>query len=153
MVGVSQFTGAADLSVPIYSASLLWQATPKLSFGLATGRTAGAPTSVVANAQTSETQSLTTSYQLTPKISLAAGIAYGQSAASGPISLGSNQPATLGNQAETSVTAFGRANYQMTPFLNATASYQYSDQPSWVLRYGKISSWLVFPIGRSKVAI
>ena len=118
---MSQFTGAADLSVPIYSASLLWQATPKLSFGLASGRTAGAPTNVIANAQTSETQSLTASYQFSPKISLATGIAYGQSTATGPISLG-------GSQSQTSVTAFGKANYQMTPFLNATASYQYSDR-------------------------
>jgi hypothetical protein len=130
MVGASQFSSnlTDNQTIPIYSASLSWQATPKLSFGLASSRTAGAPTSVVANAQTSEAQSFTASYSFSPKISLTAGIAVSQSESAGLVSFGNGQQVIVATQAQTGTSAFGRGNYQIDPFLSATASYSYSDR-------------------------
>jgi len=117
-------TGSAVQWAPSYSASLHWQWSPKLSLSLMSARAAGAPTSVLANVEISDTQSLALNYQLTPKISLQTGVTY--SASNGSTGLVSGQAAPF--ESAKAVTAFGRASYAITPFLSATASIQHSDR-------------------------
>ncbi len=115
-------TGSAVQWAPFYSAILRWQWSPKLSLGLTSARSVGAPTSVLANAQISDTQNVVINYQLTPKISLQTGVTYSASSAS----TGAPSGQTGALTSATAVTAFGKAIYAITPFLTATASIQHS---------------------------
>jgi hypothetical protein len=114
--------GSAVQWAPFYSAILRWQWSPKLSLGLTSARSVGAPTSVLANAQISDTQNVVVNYQLTPKISLQTGVTYSASSASTGVPSG--QAGAFASA--TAVTAFGKAIYAITPFLTATASIQHS---------------------------
>ena len=140
-VGLSELTPSSSVStvststqsVPVYSASLLWNATPKLSFGLAMGRSVGSPTSVIANAEISDSRSLTVSYLFSPKLSFQAGLAQSDSNASSGggvnASVGGINRLTVQNT-QRSISTFVRASYRMTPFLSVTASYRYADRKS-----------------------
>ena len=128
-VGVTQFkllNSGSDVTglAPSYSVSLAWQAFPKLSFTASDSLSVGAPTSVIASLQSSQSQSVGAAYQLSPKISLAAGVSRttstGASASTGGFTVNSTG-------AGTTTSAFCSASYTISPFLGATASYQYSE--------------------------
>ena len=118
-------SSGSGLVTPVYSISVLWQASPKVSFGAASGRSVGAPTSVIANAQISDTQSVSVQYSFSPKISVQAGVGRSESSGGG-FELVFGQLVSIGTQ--TATTAYGKLGYQITPFVGATASYQYSDR-------------------------
>jgi len=119
-------TASSTQRVPFYSASALWTATPKLTFGAAMGRSVGAPTSLLANAQISDTRSVTVNYLFSPKLSFQLGLAQSVTNASGAVGFG--QRASQSQQR--SISAFLSAAYSITPFVNITASYRYSDRKS-----------------------
>jgi len=133
MIGVAQLTASSATpsvasttqDVPIYLASLLWQPTPKLSFGVSSSKSVGAPTSILSNAQITTTQSATTSYLFSPKISLQLGVAYSTGSA-GAVSTLALPSVGIGSS-ETAESAYFRANYSLTPFVATTASYRYSE--------------------------
>jgi hypothetical protein len=140
-VGLSEITPSSSVSavptsartVPVYSASLLWNATPKLSFGLAAARSVGSPTSVIANAEILDSRSLTVDYLFSPKLSFQAGLAQSNSNASSVGGVNTrigviNQLTVQNNQR--SISTFVKAFYRMTPFLSVTASYRYADRKS-----------------------
>ena len=124
VVSTAQGAASTTETVPIYLASLLWQPTPKLSFGVSSSRSVGAPTSTLSNAEITTTQSATTSYLFSPKISLQLGVAYSK------ISTGAESTLALpsvGIGSQTTESAFWRASYFLTPFVTTTASYRFSE--------------------------
>ena len=133
MIGLTQLTiipeaaGTATVtqSVPVYSAALTWQPTPKLSLAAASSRAVGAPSSTLSNAETTNTQNATISYILSPKISAQAGIA--KATTTGGVSSGVDGVAPGSGS---SVTIFCRGIYSVTPFITATASLTNSDRTS-----------------------
>jgi hypothetical protein len=133
MIGVAQLTASSATpsvvsttqDVPIYLASLLWQPTPKLSFGVSSSKSVGAPTSILSNAEITTTQSATTSYLFSPKISLQLGVAYSTGSAGAVTTLA--QPSVGIGTSETAESAYFRANYSLTPFVATTASYRFSE--------------------------
>lgn len=131
MIGLSDYAAVPILagspkdrqSSPIYSVSMTWQATPKLSFSIAGSQSVGAPANVLSNFQFTKTLNGTLNYQATPRIGMQAGIArtYWDSPALNGAGISA---ANSGNGFD----AFYDASYAITPFVNATAQYTYSDR-------------------------
>jgi hypothetical protein len=109
--------------VPDYSLSVTWSATPKLSIVASLARSVAPPTNIVANLQVSEAARIGVTYQFTPKVTLAAGVNIENST--------SSLTATTINllaqsQNERLYGAQATVTYAMTPFLEASLSYQFT---------------------------
>ena len=108
---------------PEYSLSVTWSITPKLGLTASLARTVSPPTSFIANLQVMESANLGLTYQLTPKVSLSAGVNVGHT--SGAFTTTAIN--VLGqSQNENIYGARANVSYAMTPFLGASLSYQYS---------------------------
>jgi hypothetical protein len=134
MIGISQVTVISATpgmvspaqSTPIYSASLLWQVAPKLSFGIATSRSVGAPTSTLSNLELETAQSVTATYAFSPKTSLQLGVS--RTMSSGGITSNGAVPSIASNSP--GLASFCTVSYLISPFLTTTASYQYTESTS-----------------------
>jgi hypothetical protein len=108
---------------PDYSLSVTWSATPKLSIIASLAHSVAPPTNIVANLQVSDAARVGVTYQFTPKVTLAAGVNIGYST--------SSFTATTVNllaqsQNERLYGAQATMTYAMTPFLEASLSYQFT---------------------------
>ena len=111
--------------LPQYSVAVQWAATPRLSLNMSASRSVSTPTAVLSNLQVTESTSAGFSYQVTPKISMSAGLSAGYATGvstpivtSGILSVFTSNQKTYGANAAVS--------YLITPFLNAALSYQFS---------------------------
>ena len=86
--------GSATQSAPIYSVALSWQPTPKLSFGIASSKSVGAPTNILSNVEFSTAKSVTATYVFSPKTSLQLGVS--QTMSSGGTTSNSALPSIAG---------------------------------------------------------
>jgi hypothetical protein len=130
----SSFTFALPSKIePLYSATAIWAATPKVTVTASAARTVGIPQSVIGNAQITESASLGLSYHFSPKVSFTAGAssAFATSAFSQPA--GAQAAAAILNGVPASILtsqkSYGASaglTYNMTPFLVANLNYQYS---------------------------
>lgn len=119
-------SGAPSMTLPLqphYSASLQWQATPKISFVGTAARSVGMPTSLVSNIQVSDSVSFGAKYAFSPKLSFQASAADTRSS-SGQTSVGGSIYSA--NQSGFSANASG--TYQFTPFLSSSLTYQRSER-------------------------
>jgi hypothetical protein len=110
-------------SSPSYSVGLTWQPFPKLSFSIADSLSVGAPTSVQASLQVTQSASVGAVYQLSPKITLSAGAARSNSSGASASTAGFS---TTAPGAGTTTSAYFSASYTISPFWSATASVQHS---------------------------
>lgn len=125
--GITQTTtqgSGTSQSTPTYSANLTYNPTPKLSVSLGIGHTVGAPTSVLATSQLSDTKSLGISYAFSPKLAFQASVSQSNTTAQG--SLSAAVAALPYTQSNTSTSEGGSATYQISPFLTATASIRHT---------------------------
>jgi Putative beta-barrel porin 2 len=118
--------GSTSTLAPHYAISLTWQATPKAQLGARISRSVGPPTSLVANTETTTSAQLTGGFTFSPKLSFSSALTIGQSNGGGETFLVGTQVPISSNQNFVSAN-LGLA-YQASPFLSATASYQYSDR-------------------------
>jgi hypothetical protein len=109
--------------VPQYSLSGTWSATPKLSLTASLAHTVAPPTSIIANLQVSESARLGATYQFTPKVTIAASVNVGNNS-SGFTTTSVN--ALAQSQKETVYGAEAKVTYAMTPFVEASLSYQFT---------------------------
>jgi hypothetical protein len=108
---------------PEYSLSVTWSITPKLGLSAAVARTVAPPTNFIANLQVSESANLGLTYQMTPKVTLSAGVNVGHTSTA----FTTTAVSALGQgQNENIYGARANLTYAMTPFLGASLSYQYS---------------------------
>jgi hypothetical protein len=134
LVGLVGTTDAFALGLPrtllpIYTIGMTWAFTPKLNLNASASKTIAAPTTVVANAQTTYLAQTSLSYQLTPKIGVTVG---------GSISYASGEftPSTVTGLASdlTGASNFYGVNagltYAMTPFLSAALNASYTERVS-----------------------
>jgi hypothetical protein len=108
--------------VPDYSLSGTWSATPKLSLVATLSHTVSPPTSIIANLQASDSARLEVTYQFTPKVTMAASVNVASAtgfATTAVTALGQSAPENI-------YGAEARVTYDMTPFLKASLSYQFS---------------------------
>ncbi len=129
-VGVSNSSFNLSLPsgiVPQYSVSVLWLPTPRVSVTASAARTVNPPQSVIGNAQITESASLTMAYQLSPKMSLSAGVlsALSNSAFTQFGGAVVNGVAASTVTSENSYGAHANLSYAITPFLGANLNYQY----------------------------
>ena len=109
--------------VPDYSLSVTWSATPKLSLVASLARSVSPPTYIVANLQVSDSARLGVTYQFTPKMTIAASVnvAYNtRGFTATTVNLLGNLRMRVLYGAQATVT------YAMTPFLEASLSYQFT---------------------------
>src|SRR5580693_3791067 len=134
LVGLVGTTDAFALGLPrtllpIYTIGMTWAFTPKLNLNASASKTIAAPTTVVANAQTTYLAQTSLSYQLTPKVGVTVG---------GSISYASGEftPSTVTGLASdlTGASNFYGVNagltYAMTPFLSAALNASYTERVS-----------------------
>jgi len=114
----------ANTSSPSWSAILRWLVTPKVSLVATTSQAVTVPQDIVADYQVTKTNSLAVFYMFSPKLSFngAIGVQYINS----PTVSGINQALVLENQ-RSGFASLG-AIYQITPLLNATANYSYTNR-------------------------
>ena len=130
MIGISQTTvmsatpgmGSPTQSTPIYSVALNWQPTPKLSFGIASSESVGAPTNILSNVELETAKSVTATYVFSAKTSLELGIS--QALYSGGIASNGALPSIARNSP--GLASFCTVSYLISPFLTTEASYQYT---------------------------
>jgi hypothetical protein len=119
--------GLPKTLLPIYTIGTTWSFTPKLTMNTSASKTIAAPTSVVANAQTTYLAQTSLVYQLTPKVGVTVG---------GSISYASGAftPSTVTGFASdlTGASNFYGVNagltYVMTPFLSASLNASYTER-------------------------
>jgi Putative beta-barrel porin 2 len=114
--------------LPQYSASVTWAATSKVSLTASVGRTVTPPQAVIGNAQITEYASFGLEYQFSPKVAFSASISSAY-ASSTFTQLGSTVPNGVPTYALSALNSFGASAglaYNMTPFLAADVTYQYS---------------------------
>jgi hypothetical protein len=131
LVGVTNaFTlGLPKTLEPTYSLSVGWTVTPKVRLALSASRSVAAPTTVIANAETSYQTNLSMTYSATPKVSFSASASAGYtSAAFTPTLVGTAFAPFLANTNYYSATA--SVAYTMTPFISAGLSATYSERVS-----------------------
>ena len=131
LVGVTNvFTfGLPKTLEPTYSLSASWSVTPKIKVGLSASRAVAAPTTVIANAETSYQTSLNLSYAATPKVAFSASASAGYtSAAFTPGIAGTTFAPFLANT--TYYTATAGVTYSMTPFISAALNASYTERIS-----------------------
>jgi hypothetical protein len=125
----SSFTVALPSRIlPQYSASVAWAATPKVSLTASVGRTVAPPQAVIGNAQTTEFANLGLGYQISPKVAFSAAVSSAY-ASSTFTQLGSTVPTGIPAYALSALNSFGASAglaYNITPFLAADLTYQYS---------------------------
>jgi hypothetical protein len=108
--------------LPDYSVLVTWSATPKLSLTASLAHSVAPPTSVVANLQVSDSARLGVTYQFTPKVSIGASANVGSNASSFTTT---SISASRQSANEKVYGAQATVTYAMTPFLQASLSYQY----------------------------
>jgi Putative beta-barrel porin 2 len=128
-VGVTQSTvsspvSSSSFSNPSYSVSVKWAATPKLILQALLSQTIAPPQNIVADFEKIRTESLTVSYLFSPRLTFAWTL--GLSTINNPTVSGVGGSPILVNQK----VAFSdlRAIYQVTPLINATGEYRYTDR-------------------------
>jgi outer membrane receptor protein involved in Fe transport len=99
-----------------------WSATPKLSLTASLAHSVAPPTSIVANLQVSDSARLGVTYQFTPKVSIGASANVGSNASSFTTT---SISASRQSANEKVYGAEATVTYAMTPFLQASLSYQY----------------------------
>ncbi len=127
--GVTQSTASSPVSSstftdPTYSVRVKWAATPKLIFEALIAQTVAPPQNIVADFERSRRESLTVSYLFSPKVTFAWTV--GLSTLRNPTVSGINQSSVLVNQKV--VFSDLKAIYQITPLINATGEYRYTDR-------------------------
>jgi Putative beta-barrel porin 2 len=121
--------GLPKTLLPIYTIGTSWSFTPKLTMNASASKTIAAPTSVVANAQTTYLAETSLTYQLTPKVGVNVGgsISYAN---------GAFTPSTVTGLVSdlTGASNFYSVNagltYAMTPFLSAALNASYTERVS-----------------------
>jgi hypothetical protein len=114
--------------LPIYSVGANWAFTPKLSLNVSASRSISPPTTVVANAQTSENAAVSLTYQMTPKLTVSAGGSVGYSTSSFTATTPEISPFFVDTQRNYSLST--GLTYTMTPFLSAALNATYSERVS-----------------------
>jgi len=123
----SAFTlGLPRTLLPIYALGMSWSFTPKLALSASASKTIAPPTTIIANAQTTESAQMTLAYALTPKVSVHVGgsINY-SSGAFTPTAVTGLAPFLTG--ATNSYSASAGLTYVMTPFLSANLYASYTE--------------------------
>lgn len=128
-VGVVQSTTSSPglsstFTNPTYGMKVRWEATPKLAFEALFSQTVTPPQNIVADFQRTRSETLTAIYLFSPKLSFTWSI--GIAELSNPTSSGINQSPILVNQKD--YFSDLRAIYQITPLINATGEYRYTDR-------------------------
>jgi len=131
-VGFTQSTSTSELSSsssssftkPTYSASLKWQATPKLLINVTTAQTVTPPQSIIADYQQTQTNSVSATYFYSPKLSFSGAV--GQSHQTNPTASGVVASPILQDQ-KVFFTEL-RTNYSITPLTNAFFQYRYTNR-------------------------
>ena len=128
-VGVMQSTlsspiESSSFSNPTYSVSVKWAATPKLVFQALLSQSVAPPQNIVADFEKIRTESLTASYLFSPRLTFAWTL--GLSTLKNPTVSGVGGSSILMDQRV--VFSDLRAIYQITPLINATGEYRYTDR-------------------------
>jgi Putative beta-barrel porin 2 len=130
LVGVTNaFTlGLPKTLLPIYTLSLNWAFTPKLSLTASGSRTVAPPTTVIANAEVSYDATLNLTYLVTPKVGLTLGgsAGYSTGAFTPAVTTAVLSPFFAG--ASNFYSANAGLTYTMTPFLSAGLSASYTER-------------------------
>jgi len=114
---------------PVYSFAVKWAATPKLGLTASVSKTVAPPTSLLANLEVSESANLGLSYNLTPKVLVAAGVAASHSSAATPFVASSSSLIPTSSVFTAPVdyySANASVNYSITPFITANLSYTFT---------------------------
>jgi hypothetical protein len=125
----SDFTlGLPKSLLPIYSLSTNWTIAPKLFLNASASRTVAAPSTVIANAETSYDASVNLGYQMTPKVTANAGgsISYSTSTFTSGLAEAGFSPFFVGTQRTYALNA--GLSYAMTPFLSASLNASYTER-------------------------
>jgi hypothetical protein len=131
LIGLIGTTGAFTLGLPrtllpIYTLGIAWSFTPKLALSASASKTVSPPTTIIANAQTTDTAQVSLIYQCTPKVSVNVTGSIGYNT-------GTFTPAAVAGLAPflTGASTFYSANagltYTMTPFLSANLNASFSE--------------------------
>jgi hypothetical protein len=128
-IGITQTTASSPVesstsTTPTYSIDVKWTATPKLVFEALISRSVAPPQDIVADFERIQQESLTISYLFSPRLTFAWTV--GLSTLTNPTASGASESAVLVNQK----LAFSdlKAIYQVTPLVNATGEYRYTDR-------------------------
>jgi Putative beta-barrel porin 2 len=127
--GVTQTTvespgASSSFSGATYSVKVIWSATPKLVFSALLAQSVAPPQNIVADFEKIRTESLSVSYLFSPRLTFAWSV--GLSSISNPTASGVALSPILVAQ-KVAFTDF-RAIYQVTPLLNATGEYRYTER-------------------------
>ncbi len=121
----SSFTSSSSsFTKPTYSASLNWQATPKLLINVTTAQTVTPPQSIIADYQQNQTNSVSATYFYSPKLTFSGAV--GQSHQTNPTESGVVASSILRDQ-KVFFTEL-RTNYSITPLTNAFFQYRYTNR-------------------------
>ena len=114
--------------LPIYTLSMSWAFTPKLTLTGTGSRTVAPPIAVIANAEIDYTGEMDLIYQVTPKVIVNVGgaITYTNAAFTPGLAEAGLTPFFAGAQDFYSVTA--GLSYTMTPFLTAALTASYTER-------------------------
>jgi hypothetical protein len=130
LVGVTNgFTlGLPKTLLPIYTLSMTWALTPKLSLTAAASRTVAPPTTVIANAETTYDANMHLTYQMTPKVTfdVSGAVGYSNSAFTPGLGRTGLTPFVVGATDFYTVTA--GLTYAMTPFLAAGLNASWTER-------------------------
>jgi len=128
-IGVTQTTASEPgtsrtFTNPTYSVKVHWDATPKLAFEGLLSETVAPPQDIVADFERIRQESLTAIYLFSPRLSF--NWTVGVADLRNPTASGVGQSPILVNQK----LAFSdvKAIYQVTPLINATGEYRYTDR-------------------------
>jgi hypothetical protein len=131
LIGLVGNTNAFTLGLPrtllpIYTLGVNWSFTPKLALSASASRTISPPTTIIANAQTTDSAQMSLTYQWTPKISVnvSGSISYNTGAFT-PTAVTGLAPFLTG--ASNSYSASAGLTYRMTPFLSANLNASFSE--------------------------
>lgn len=115
--------GSSKTTEDIWSASLRWSATPKISITILATRAASTPQDIVADLQISTTESVVLTYAYSPKLFFNAAVSQRKStytsSALAPGTVQADQDSTYATLS---------ASYRITPLTSATASYSHVHQ-------------------------
>ena len=134
LIGLVGATNAFTLGLPrtllpIYTLGASWSFTPRLALTASASKTISPPTTIVANAQTSDIAQMSLTYLWTPKVSVNVGgwISYTTGAFT-PGAVTGLAPFITG--ATDTYSANAGLTYSMTPFLSAALNATYSESVS-----------------------
>jgi hypothetical protein len=134
LIGLVGTTGAFTLGLPktllpIYTLGMTWSFTPKLALNASASKTVAAPTTIIANAETTYLAQMTLIYQLTPKVAVNVGgsISYSNGTFT-PARLASLTPFLTG--ASDFYAANAGLTYTITPFMSAALNASYTERVS-----------------------